>query len=232
MKFQLFFLCVIITLNLFAQEFIGDNRMLVVGESKLIIESNRASFNYKIVEYGSSLREAVKKAKDKVGLTVQILSKFGIPESNISTSFFKSGENAGGGLFLSSSEDFKTYIETYVIIDSLNILEDVLLELSEAEIYDINNIIFSVHHIDNYEKQVREMAIEDAKEKAKVIASGFGVKINKVIYIEESAFGKNYPNPFNPTSTNDIILQEFSTAGLHSKPIKLTTQIKVVFDIE
>ncbi len=232
MKIQLFFLCLVISLNLFAQDFIGDNRIVVVGESKLIIESNRASFNYKIVEYGSNLREAVQKAKDKVALTVQILNKYGIAESNISTSFFKSGENAGGGLFLSSSEDFKTYIETFVIVDSLNIFEDILLELSEAEIYDINNIVFSLHQIDNYEKQVREMAIENAKERAKEIASGFGVKIKKVLYVEESAFGKNYPNPFNPTITNDRLLQEISTAGLHSKPIKLTTQIKVVFDIE
>ena len=75
MKIQLFFLCLVISLNIFAQDFIGDNRIVVVGESKLIIESNRASFNYKIVEYGSDLREAVQKAKDKVSLTVQILNK-------------------------------------------------------------------------------------------------------------------------------------------------------------
>ena len=232
MKLKLFIICIVISVSLFAQDFIGDNKMVVVGESKLIIESNRASFNYKIVEYGSNLKEAVKKAKDKVSFTVQILNKYGIPESNISTSFFKSGENAGGGLFLSSSEDFKTYIETFVIVDSLKILEDVLLELSAAEIYDINNIIFSLHQIDNYEKQVREMAIEDAKEKAELLASGFGVKIKKVIYIEESAFGKNYPNPFNPSVSINTSLLEISEAGLHSKPIKLTNQIKVVFEIE
>ncbi len=130
------------------------------------------------------------------------------------------------------AKTLKLTIETFVIVDSLNILEDILLELSEAEIYDINNIVFSLHQIDNYEKQVREMAIENAKERAKEIASGFGVKIKKVLYIEESAFGKNYPNPFNPSMTNDSILQEISTAGLHSKPIKLTNQIKVVFEIE
>ena len=93
-------------------------------------------------------------------------------------------------------------------------------------------IIFSLHQIDNYEKQVSEMANENAKEKDEEIASGFGVKIKKVLYVEESAFGKNYPNPFNPSMTNDRILQEISTAGLHSKPIKLTNRIKVVFEIE
>ncbi|MCH7962531.1 MAG: SIMPL domain-containing protein [Bacteroidetes bacterium] len=232
MKLKLFFLCVVFSLNLFAQDYLGDNKLVVIGNSKLIVESDRASFKYKIIEYGSDLREAVQKAKDKVSFTVQILNKYGISNSNISTSFFKSGENAGGGLFLSSSEDFKTIIETYVIVDSLQLLEDVILALSEAKIYDIYNVNFSLHHFEMYDKKVRELAIEDAKNKAQEIANGFGVKIKKAIYIEESKIRKSYPNPFNPSTNIGVTLMEISRGGLHSKPIKLTNQIKVVFEIE
>jgi uncharacterized protein YggE len=223
---------VLYSFNLFAQEYFGDNKLVLVGKSKLIIPSNRASFNYKIVEYGSSFREAVQKAKDKVATTVQILNKYGIHSSDISTSFFKSGENAGGGLFLSSKEDYKTFVEIFVIVDSLKILEETILALSEADINDIYNIHFSLHDIDRYEKNVRDLAIEDARNKAVEIAKGFGVKLLNVIYIEESNFRKNYPNPFNPSLDRTGDLEEIQLSGLYSKPIKLTDEVKVIFRID
>jgi len=224
-------LLLLFSFTLFGQQYLGDNKLVIEGSSDLIIESDRASFDFAILGFGSSLREAVIDAKTKVSTATQTLSKYGIPGRYISTSSFESGENYGGKAFLSSSKDFKTLMTVFVIIDSLPKLEDIIIELSEKGIESISNVNYSLHDYERYKIQSKENAIEDAKKKAKLIADKFGVILKKVIYIEESGFFQSYPNPFNPTTRimNDIIP---TSVSLYSKPVKISQKIKVVYQIE
>ena len=64
-----------------AQNYLGDNKLVLDGEAKLIVESDRASFTYKVIGYGPSLREAVTVAKAKIKATVSILSKYSVKKT-------------------------------------------------------------------------------------------------------------------------------------------------------
>lgn len=224
-------LLLLFTVSLFGQQYLGDNKLVIEGNSDLIIESDRASFDFTVLGFGSSLREAVVDAKTKVANATQILFKYGIPKRNISTSTFESGENFGGKAFLSSSKDFKTLMTVFVIVDSLSKLEDIIIGLSESGLESIANINYSLNDFEKYKTKSKENAIEDAKQKAKLIADKFSVTLKKVIYIEESGFFQNYPNPFNPTTRimNEIIP---TSVSLYSKPVKISQKIKVVYAIE
>jgi uncharacterized protein YggE len=224
-------LLLLFTVTLFGQQYLGDNKLVIEGNSDLIIESDRASFDFSILGFGSTLREAVVDAKTKISNATRILSKYGIPKRNISTSAFESGENFGGKAFLSSSKDFKTLMTVFVIVDSLPNLEDIIIGLTENGTESISNVNYSLKNFEKYKVQSKDNAIEDAKQKAKQIAYKFGVTLKKVIYIEESGFFQNYPNPFNPTTRimNDIIP---TSVSLYSKPVKFSQKIKVVYAIE
>lgn len=224
-------LLLLFTVTLYGQQYLGDNKLVIEGNSDLIIESERASFDFTVLGFGSSLREAVVDAKTKVSNATQILFKYGIPKQNISTSTFESGENFGGKAFLSSSKDFKTLMTVFVIVDSLSKLEDIIISLSESGLESIANINYSLRDFEKYKTKSKENAIEDAKQKAKLIADKFGVTLKKVIYIEEGGFFQNYPNPFNPPTRimNEIIP---TSVSLYSKPVKISQKIKVVYAIE
>jgi len=213
-----------------AQEYLGDNKLVLDGEAKLIIESDRASFTYKVIGYGSNLRKAVTVAKEKIKGTVSTLSNYDIKKHNINTSLFQSGENRAGSAFLSSSEDYITKINISVNVDSLDLLEEIILALSEKDVEEISNIKFSLKDYTKYKDKVRKMAIDNAKERAKKIAKEFGVKIKKVIYISANSFSQGYPNPFNPSTK--VGLPYESSVGFYAKPIKLSSKIKVVYEIE
>jgi len=217
--------------SLFSQQYLGDNKLVVEGEATKIIESDRASFNFSVTGFGESLRSAIADARAKVNNATKVLSEYDIPEHNISTSTFESGENYGDKAFWSSSKDFKTLMTVYVIVDSLKDLEEIIVNLSEVGIDKITNINYSLHEIEKYANQVKIDAIENAKTKAEMIANEFGVKLIKVIYIEESGFYQHYPNPFNPPSKirSETIMMMNS---LYSKPVKLNQIIKVVYEIE
>ena len=131
---------------------------------------------------------------------------------------------------MSSSEDYLTKINISVIVDSLDLLEEIILALSEEDVEEISNIKFSLKDYTHYKEKVRKMAINNAKEKAKKIANEFGVKIKKVIYISTSSFSQGYPNPFNPSTKIDLPYE--SSVGFYARPIKLSNKIKVVYEIE
>lgn len=232
MKFVISIILLMILIGeTFGQQFLGDNKLVIEGNSDIIVESDRASLSFSVFGFGSTLREAVIDAKTKVSNAIQIIAKYEIPNRNISTSAFESGENFGGKAFLSASKDYKTLMTVFVIVDSLPNLEDIIIGLTENGIESISNINYSLKNSDKYKALSKEEAIEDAKKKAKQIADKFGVTLKKVIYIEESGFSQNYPNPFNPTTRimNEIIS---TSVSLYSKPVKISQKIKVVYAIE
>ncbi len=232
LKFKTTF-CILflLSITIFGQQYIGDNKLVVEGNSKLIIESDRASFEFSVLGFGSTLREALDNARLRISNATKVLTEYRIPKENITTSSFESGENFDGKAFLSSSRDFKTLMRVFVIVDSLSNLENIIVDLSEQGIESIYNITYSLHDFEKHKSKAKEKAIEDAQFNSKLIADKFGVIIKKVIYIEETGFNQTYPNPFNPTSR---MLKEMRSAvkSIYSKPVKITQRFKVVYEIE
>jgi len=220
-----------IVTNLFSQQYLGDNKLVVEGEATKIIESDRASFDFSVTGFGKSLKDAISDARTKVSDATKVLTQNNIPEENISTSTFESGENFGDKAFLSSSKDYKTLMSVYVIVDSLKNLEEIIVDLSEIGIESISNLNYSLHNIGRYIKEIKKEAIRNAKSKAEMIAEEFNVKLQKVIYIEEGGYYQHYPTPFNPASkVRGETISELTS--LYSKPVKISQKIKVVYSIE
>ncbi len=228
--FKLLFLVMISTTYIFSQQYLGDNKIVVNGESTTIVESNRAAFTFSVLGFGETLKEAIESARSKIKTASNIFAKYKIPGKNISTSVFESGENFGGKAFLSSSKDFRTLMSMNVIVENLEDLENIIVEMSELGIENISNISYSLKDIVNYKKQVKIDAMLDAKNKAEIIAKQFDLKLGKVIYVEDNGFRQNYPNPFNPSS-REISEIASVTNSLYSKPVKIYQKIKVIYSI-
>ncbi len=221
------------------------NQITVIGSVEVKELANQASLTFSVKGVGSSLRLAVEDANKKVKVVTDKLVRLGIPSSNIATSQFYSSENVGDKAFLSSSRDYQATLTTMVTIDSLSVLEAVLYAISESEVQNISNISFSIKDELDLRKRTRVAAAKKAQEKATDIAGALGVKLGRVVSIEEveptrvwaQNRAQNYPNPFNPSTISQFRLEESALdeskgRGFFQQTITATSQVRATFEIK
>jgi uncharacterized protein len=237
-----------------AQQFEEKQRQITVLGSVVLNEiADQASLSFRIKGVGVNLRQAVEDAMTKTKDLTDKLILLGINKNNISTADFTSGENYGDKAFLSSSRDYQAVIVTFIKTDSLSLLQPVLFLLSESKVESISTISFSRKDELELRRNTRIAAGLKAKEKALDISNALGVKIGKVLFIEEiqstqtmsnnNAYPQyrgslNYPNPFNPSSyapstiKNEFNPDEVKGSGLFAQTVSVTSQVKVTFALE
>ncbi len=216
------------TLGLFAQNITNDNRLIVNGTAELQAEADQASFMYEVEGFGSTLKEAVDNAKKKARETTQKLFDLGLKEENLATSSFFSGENTGGKAFLSSSKDFHATIKVTVMLFDLKKLEDAILTLSECDIVNMSRIDFSLRNPAVYKEKARKEAVALAKKKGKELAEEMGIKLGKVVRVEENHAGI-YP-------MNGMVMAKggFNAAPptFHAATMKVSASLRISYTIE
>jgi len=237
------------------QDEINRDYISMIGSVELKEVADQASFYFTIKGVGETLRLAVEDAENKTKTLSEKIIQLGIKKKNLSTSDFLSGENYGDKAFLSSSRDYQATISTLIKTDSLNLLRPLLFLISEAEVENISNISFSLKDELGLRRRARIEAGLKAREKAEDITGALGVKLGKVLTIEEIQptqtytnqnqllrvrGGYNYPNPFNPGTYNVLqednlsspTVDEIKGSGFFAKTVSITSQVKVIFAIE
>lgn len=219
----------------FAQDSL-KNIVTTFGRIEIKVPADFATVSFKVITEGSSLRDAVEKAKTKVGLVTQDLYNLGLSENNISTSRFHTGENYGGKSFFSSKNDYKTVINTYLKIDSLNTLENILLTISDHKVDEISNITFNLKNPEKHKMEALDKAMNKAKEKAILLAEIMGSKTEKPLMITEIKSNRNinirggrsraYPNPFNAAYVIDGV-DLSGGQSIFSESISVTAEIEL-----
>ena len=192
---------ILLSISLFSDE-IRNDKINLIGEAEMSIINDQAHLDFTVEGFGSTLREAVENAKKKVTNISKELFQIGVQRDDLSTLDFFSGNNYKNKKFLSTKKDYRTEITTKISTDSLNILEEIILTLSDNKVENISNVNFTLSNYNEYKKECRELALKNAKEKADQISKELNITINGVYFVEE--LNENY-EPFV-----DMDLVEFS----------------------
>ena len=224
-----------------AQELDG-NRLTVYGKVRVFAKADRATVTFNIKGVGRSLQLAFNDANKQINAIAERLHAIGLSEGNLSTSFFRSSENFGDKAFLSSKRDYRAIMTACITTDSLELLESIVVILSESEVRRIANITFELINYSEVRKDAMARAIDKAKEKAELISRQLGIRSGNIIEIEElkSTEPQNpwiYPlipsGPFNAP----LVLSSSSrsenpdNSGIFAQEIRFDSEVRLVYEI-
>jgi uncharacterized protein YggE len=222
-----------------AQEKADDNmhKLSVSGTAEIKVPADQASFSFSVVGFGETLRQAVGNANKKISDISQKLFHIGLKEKDLNTSSFFSGENKGGKAFLSSSKDFKAYMNVIVTLDKLDLLSEAILTLSECEVEELSNINFQIKDYAQLKQKARAQALDNAMNKAKLMADQAGIKLKKIVYLSENTPVPYYPKGGAVFNTVSYLQSnaDYSTseAGhFYEKAIPVVEEVSIVYEVE
>ncbi len=226
--------CLLLSVSVIADEKTEckPNTLTVSGKIKVTAKADKATISFTITGEGKSLEKAFGRVRAKMDSVATRLIAIGIDKNELSTSFFHTGENFGDKAFLSSKRDFKTSTSTTLTTNKLELLEDVIIVLSESKVENISGIKFE---LDNYE-QIRLDALRDAtskaREKAEVMLDVMGSKIVEVLKVSTVTHPKvrnNYPNPFNASVSYGA--SQPAVSSIFPEVIEFETEVAIRLEI-
>ncbi len=160
-----------------------ERTISVYGTGYVEGDADRATVTLTLEGEGSSLQEAIADAQEKVGQITGSLQQLGLPETAFATLRFTGYD--GGRPFLFAKREYKSSIALTITVDDLDLLEAVVLTLSESPVERIAGIQFSLRDLDALRRAAREQALADAEAKAAAMTAQLSLRLGPVLHIEE-----------------------------------------------
>lgn len=208
----------------------------VTGKGEVMAVPNIASFTYSVVESGSNVGEAQDKATVKNNSILEYLKGMGIEEKDIKTTAYsaypKYEYNPTTGRQTLTGYEVNMSVE--VKVRNAENAGDTLSEVGSRGVSYVSGLNFTIDDEDELKRQARELAIEDAKEQARVLARQLGIKLGDIVsyYEMEDPY---YPYPmydgFGGAERSAVMSQAAVPPKIETGETKITSRVTISFEI-
>jgi uncharacterized protein YggE len=183
------------------------NTISISGEGRVYTKPDIAMINLSVVTEGKKITSAQEENSKKMNSVINFLKGFGVEEKDIKTTNYRLYPRY-------NYEDRRIpQIIGYEITQTLEIkirnlekIGEILEQSVGVGINQISSLRFAVDNDKELKEEARNLAIADAKEKAKKLASQLGIRLIKISGFDEGT-GFDYP-----------IYRELGMGGAAEKP--------------
>ena len=163
----------------------------VTGEAKTTEKNQIASFNAGVNVMKEKKEDAISEANQKMDALIKAVKDFGIPEKDIETQNMSVYQQQEAVRPSNQWVVNNSVLITLRDVDKVNDLANLLNVSGANNVYGPN---FRMDDTSNVEKTLYEAAIQDAKDKATLIAKASGRKLGKVVTVNDNGIsGGVYP---------------------------------------
>lgn len=179
------------------------NIISVSGTGEVLTVPDTGSFSFSVVEEGKTVGEAQDKATKKINAIIDAIKAMDVAEKDIKTIGYNSypkyeylqNYSCTNGYCPPGKQNLTGYEVNQTISVKVRKTADagaILTKVGDSGATNISGLDFIVDDTDAVMAEARDKAIQDAKEKAKILSKSLGVKLVKIVSFNE--YG-NQPYP-------------------------------------
>ncbi len=173
---------------------------------------------------------AVKESTDRMTAVMQVIKEMGIEEKDVQTTQYnmsvqqqydRDGQPTGEITYRISNQ-------VRVKVRDLTKIGELLQKTLAAGANTVGGVTFSIEDPKALQKQARDLAIADAREKAEQLAAGLGASLGAVRQVSEFSAGRPVPEAAPVMEMRAVGGGEVPVSG---GELSVSVQIQVVFDL-
>lgn len=216
-----------------------DSTISFSGTGEVFAVPDVATFSFSVTKEASTVDEAQKAVEDVISVATQILKDQGVEEKDIKTTSYnvyprydyRNTSNFGG-----SERVFKGYEvsqTTSVKVKEAAKSGDILGKIGALEVTNVSGLSFQVDDTDELKREARQLAIEEAKEKAEALSKDLGVKLVRIISFYEDSNDGGYPYPMYESAMGGDGMSVKNTVPTFSTgENKITSRVTITYEIK
>ncbi len=232
------------------REIYPQSTIMVSGSGEAYAIPDIATFNFSVIEAGSTVKQAQEKADAKINKALGAVREAGVDDKDIKTTGYNvypkyewnqrpcpMMATADGTAYPCPSG--KNILVGYEVNQTITVkvrdtekAADLVTKVGAVGVENISNLEFSVDDKEQYVAQARAEAIAEAKAKAKVLAKQLGVKLGKILYYNENG---NYPIYYGMEGKGGDMMTASAApvrAELPTGETKITSEISITYEIK
>lgn len=181
----------------------AKNQITVTGEGEVFATPDIAEFSFSIVEEAKDVKAAQDAVSRKMDVAINVLKKMGIDEKDIKTTGFnaypkyeyneiyciKAPCPSGKQVIVGYEVNQNVTVKVRKIDDSAKAIDAV----TTVGASNISGITFTIDDEDALMRDARKKAIDNAREKAKILAKDLDVKLVRIVSFNENGGRGVYP---------------------------------------
>ena len=174
------------------------NTITVSGKGEVVVKPDIATVSFGVTAENLDVAKAQTEATTKMNNIINLLKGKGVAEKDIKLTNYNIYPRydylqAQTYPYISGKQTLAAYVVSQTVevkIRDISKAGGILSGVGEFGVTDVSGLTFTVDNEEVVKDQARDLAIEDAKTQAKVLAKGLGVKLIKITSFSE---GGNYP---------------------------------------
>jgi len=211
------------------------DKFSVVGSGAVYAKADIANINVGLKTGAKkTAAEATQESSDKMNNIITELKKLKIEKKDIKTSDYNLNP------IYNWTEDRGQELTGYEVTQTLNLkirdldkIGDVIAKTTEQGANQIGNINFTIDDEFALKNQAREMAIQKAKEKAKMIAKQSGIRLGEIKNVTEDIAAPVYPTYANAKmEAVDSGQKELTAPTIQTGQNEIKVEVTLTYEVE
>ena len=156
----------------------------VTGEGKVKVVPDQVVINVGFQNTGKDAKEVKNLNDEVVDKVIKFLKNSGVPATDYKTnnvSLYKSYD------YEKKKYNFQASQSLSITLKDLKKYDEIMMGLNDAGVNSINGVEFKSSKMEDYERDARKKAIQDAKQKAQDYVSVLGQKVGKALLITDNS---------------------------------------------
>ncbi len=223
----------------------ATNTITVSGMGEVFAVPDRATFTVTVREEAADVAGAQDKATEKANAIISYLKSSGVEEKDIKTINYNVNPKyeweqkaCVAGTYCEPGNQvligFEVWQTIEVKVQDPKKAGDLLTGVGSRGASEVSGLSFTIEDEDALKSEAREMAIEEAEEKAEALAKQLGVSLVRVVGFNEDSYG--YPMPYYAKGgmAMDAMNTEAVRAVAPELPAgenKITSNVNVTYEI-
>ncbi|MFA6338523.1 MAG: SIMPL domain-containing protein [Candidatus Paceibacterota bacterium] len=224
------------------------NTISVSGKGEVMAIPDIATFTYSVTEEAKTVSEAQKKSTEKGNKAIKYLKDQGIEDKDIKTtdySVYPNYDYVTRAIAMPCTQyscppvTGERVLKSYSVSQTVQVkirntekAGDILSGIGQLEVQNVSSLNFEVDKYDDLQHNARKLAIDDAKNQAKILAKDLGVKIGRVVSFNE---GGNYAVPMYSKAVMSLDSsgrgEAMPSPEISVGEQKITSNVSIVYEI-
>jgi uncharacterized protein YggE len=209
----------------------------VSGKGEVVVTPDIATVSFGVTAENLDVSKAQTAATTKMNSIIDLLKSKGVDEKDIKLTNYNIYPRydylqAQTYPYISGKQTLAAYVVSQTVevkIRDISKAGEILSGVGTIGVTDVSGLTFTVDKQDEVKDQARDLAIKDAKDQAKILAKGLGVRLVKITSFSE---GGNYP--FAYEMNKSMALGMGGDAAVPQVPMgenKITSNVTITYEI-
>lgn len=227
------------------------NVISVNGTADVFAVPDVATFSFSVTESAKDMATAQDLANKKSNTAIEAVKALGVADKDIKTISYnsypkyewKSGlcpqSVSSSGVEMSYPCSGKNVLTGYEVSQTLSVkvrkTQDagtILAKVGSLNVENISGLNFVIDDMDKVQAEARDKAIQNAKDKAKVLSKSLGIKLDHIINFYENGNGGAYGGDMMYSAKGMGVSAQAVVADIQTGENKITANVTITFEVK